>query len=163
MLARRIVPVVALSVLSLVPCLAGCGSGGRPSLVAAAAPTSGAAIEQLTAAMKNCLQYQVDTRADGTQLWNADYVYFYLLDKKTSRPWLGPEGKPIGQRLLASEAKEFMARNPELEARTDWGMRLARQVQEVKGDRVTTRPDVSWIDDFDVDSLIAKDAAARKH
>lgn len=140
--------------------LAGCG-GEHASLVSAAAPASSAALARLSAAAKDCLQYKVETRADGTEVWNADYVYFYLLDANSPTAWKGPDGKPVAQGLLASQAIEFMSRNPGLERRTDWGMRLSRQVQEVNGGNVTNLPGVTWLDDFDLEELLAKDAAAR--
>lgn len=140
----------------------GCGGGGHASLVSTAAPVSSATLERLTAAAKDCLQYRIETRADGTEVWNADYFYFYLLDAKSHQVWNGTEGKPVAQGLLPSQAVEFMTKHPELEPRTTWDVRLGRQVQEVKGDEVTTLPGVTWLDDFDLDDLFARDAAARK-
>lgn len=130
------------------------GGGGALSAVAT--------LEKLTAAARDCLQSPIETRADGTVVWNADYVYFDLVDSKTNKLALDAAGKPLADRLLPSQAVEFMSKNPGLEHGTMWGVRISRQVQEVKDGKVTLRPGATVLYDFDVDSLLALDAAARK-
>src|SRR5262245_5965855 len=89
-----------------------CSKGGHPSLVSSAAPVTNSTLEQLTVASRDCLQYPVEHRADGTEIWNADYFYFTLFDRKTDKPYLGSDGKPLAQALLASQAITFMDKNP---------------------------------------------------
>jgi hypothetical protein len=133
-----------------------------PSLVSSATPVTNSTLQQLTVASRDCLQYPVETRADGTEMWNADYFYFSLVDPKTNKPYVGSDGKPVGQALLASQAIAFMEAHPELESRTQWASQLGRQVQEVKDGHVTLSPRVEWVEDYDMKDLLAKDAAARK-
>ena len=154
----------ALALVALCAALSGtaCGQGEHRSLVSSAAPATNATLAQLTRASRDCLQYPVETRQDGTQIWNADYFYFSLIDRKARKPYVDSDGKPAGQALLASQALAFMAQHPELEARTDWAVQLGRQVQEVRGEHVTLQAGVEWVEDYDIDVLLAKDAAARK-
>jgi len=153
-----------LAIVAMTAALSGaaCGKSGQHSLVASAAPVTNATLSQLTAASRDCLQYPVETRSDGTEFWNADYFYFSLYDKATNKPHVGSDGKPQGQALLASQAIAFMEKNPGLETKTDWIAQLGRQVQEVKGEQVKLRPGVEWVEDYDMRALLAKDAAARK-
>ncbi len=136
------------------------GVGG--ALSAVASPAAGATLEKPTAAARDCLQYPIETRADGTVVWNADYVYFDLVDSKTNKLALDAAGKPLADPLLPSQAVEFMPKHPGLEHGTAWGVRISRQVQEVRDGKETLRPGAIVLHDFDVDSLLAIDAAARK-
>jgi hypothetical protein len=158
-----------IPLLALCAALSGaaCSKSGQPasessSAVSSTAPVTSSTLQQLTVASRDCLQYPVETRPDGTEIWNADYFYFSLFDRKTQKPYVGTDGKPLGQSLLASQAMAFMEAHPELESKTDWAAQLGRQVQEVKGGKVTLRPEVQWVQDYDMDDLLAKDAAARK-
>jgi hypothetical protein len=157
----RQTPVALLALCAAVVGLA-CGKGEKPSIVSSAAPVTNSALQQLTVASRDCLQYPVETRQDGTEVWNADYFYFSLVDKKTSKPYVGSDGKPMGQTLLASQAIAFMEAHPDLEASTAWAAQLGRQVQEVKDGRAKLLPNVEWVEDYDMNDLLAKDAAARK-
>ena len=162
-----------IPLLALCAALSGaaCSQGEKPSPVTSTAdhqtqparvPVKSAPLEQLTVASRDCLQYPVETRPDGTEIWNADYFYFSLFDRETKKPYVGSDGKPAGQSLLASQAMAFMEAHPELESRTAWAVQLGRQVQEVKGGQATLRPDIEWIETYDMNDLLAKDAAARK-
>lgn len=157
---RADVRIAAISMM-MVTTLTACTKGGGGALSAVASPTAGATLEKLTAAARDCLQYPIETRADGTVVWNADYVYFDLFDAKSHKPALDAAGRPLADRLLPSQAVEFMQKHPELEHATEWGIRISRQVQEVRDGKVTLRPGGTILTDFDVDSLLAKDAAAR--
>jgi hypothetical protein len=138
------------------------GKPETPSLVSSAAPVTNSTLQQLTVASRDCLQYPIETRADGTEIWNADYFYFSLVDPKTNQPYAGNDGKQVGQALLASQAIAFMEAHPELESKTEWASQLGRQVQEVKDGHVKLLPTVEWVQDYDMKDLLAKDAAARK-
>jgi hypothetical protein len=153
---------VLLSTFAMAASLTACTKGGGGALSAVASPATGATLDKLVAASRDCLQYPIETRADGTVVWNADYFYFDLFDAKSHKPAVDAAGKPLAAALFPSQAVEFMRKNPGLESSTDWGVRISRQVQEVKDGKATLRPGATIVYDFNIDSLLALDANARK-
>lgn len=147
----------ALFVLALA---ASCGRGG--SAASLSSPVARQPIDELIAANRDCLQYPIETRADGSEVWRADYVFLSLIDKDTNKPPRGPNGEVLGDRLLPSQALAFMKAHPELESHTDWAVQLSRTLQVAKDGRELSRSEPVFMNDgFDLDSLLALDAAAR--
>jgi len=146
--------------LLLAALLGGCGRGEHGSMSSMASPAAKSSLAALVAASRDCLQYPVERRADGSELWYADYPYFWLRDTKSDKAMMDADGKPLAQGLLASQAVTFMAEHPELESRSYWIMRLARYEQVAKDGKQLERGEPAWLDDFELDSLLAKDAAA---
>lgn len=142
--------------------IGGCTNGGSMSITSAASPTERVNLAALASMNEDCLQYLVETRGDGTELWYADYPYFYLMDAGTEKATLDDKGRPLADALLYRQAVAFMARHPGLEGRTAWGVRLARYEQLVRDGKELSRSEVKWVEEFDLDELRRKDAETRK-
>ena len=107
------------------------------------------------------LRYPIETRADGGEVWNVDAIHFWLVDGTTHELVLGPDGKPLASGLLQSQAANFMTRHPEIENTTAWAVRVTRSVQVVRRGKVIERERDAIVEEFDLDSLVARAKAAK--
>ena len=74
---------------------AGCADGRRPGILSLAPPTaSRATIEDLAAGKRDCLQYPIAKFADGSEDWNADWVFFTLVRSSDSQLVRNAKGEP---------------------------------------------------------------------
>lgn len=141
--ARMACLLVILAVLAL----PGCGSqSGNP-----ASATSRAALDEMLKLQSDCLQYRVGSDSTGAELWNADYVYFYML--QGDQPAMDKDHRPIAQGLLRTQLKEFMAQHPEYGEDVQFTYRVSRQVQRVKDGKVLSTSAPVMVD-ADIDSLL---------
>ena len=138
--------LAAILLWSVVP---GCGSSG----VASVGGTSRASLEDALKLETDCIQYRVSVDAKGVETWNADYVYFYLMDG--DRPLKDERGQPVGQGLRFSQLQDFMREHPEYGASTLLTCQVSRQVQLVQDGRVLSTSAPETLTGMDLDSLLA--------
>ena len=143
---RRLVGWLAAA--SLCAALVGCDSSSS----ARVSGTPRADIESALRMEEDCLYYRVATGADGIETWNADYVYFYVLEE--GRPAMDENKEPIGQGLLFSQLEEFMKHHSRFGADTQLTFQVSRQVQRVLGDSVVSLEPPVIIPVRDLDSLL---------
>lgn len=149
--------------LLLILALAVAGCGRHSGRVLAAKPASVATntLADLAAGKRDCLQYPVAKFADGTEDWNADYVFFYLVDAKDGKVVKDAQGQPLATGLLAGQAVQFMTAHPEMAATTSWCCTVKRMKRHLKSGQVLSQSDYVTVDDFELADLLAKDRAAR--
>ena len=135
-------------------------SHGSSGAVSAA---GGVKVESLSTLSEDCLQYPVETRADGARVWHADYVYYYLIDAGSHQAARDENGRIQAAGLLHAQAIAFMEAHPERERDTYWTARVARTVQVAKDGKVIEQSAVRFVDDFDLADLIARDAGANSN
>ena len=97
----------------------------------------------------------------GNDLWNADYVYFSIVDT-AGVLMKDADGRPLGENLLFSQLTDFMDRHPHVAAtQKQFGIHAQRIVRHMKDGKVLRDdPDV-MIEDFDLFAALAADKAAR--
>lgn len=142
--------------------LAGCSKGDAMSAAAPAAPEERTSLEAFSAMNEDCLQYLVETRTDGIEVWNADYPWFYLEKADENKFALDKDGKPYAAGVLYHQARAIMDAHPELEKSTRWGVLIMRTVQMSKNGKELSRSEPQKITEFDLDELFRKDAETRK-
>lgn len=146
--------------LGVAGCTGGHRSGGGP-LAATSATASPTTLEDLAAGQRDCLQYPVAKFADGTEDWNADYVFFTLVGTKDGKVVCDPKGQPLATGLLAGRAVRFMKDHPEMAATTSWCYAVKRMKRHLRNGQVLSQSDYVTLDDVDLAELVAKDKQAR--
>jgi hypothetical protein len=144
----------ALRAIALLLALAGASCGDR-GLSQSMGSMSRAGVKEVLQYEKDCLFYRVAENADGTETWNADYIYFYVLGKD-GKPARDHTGEPMGQGLLRSQLEEFMRSHPEFGEDTQMLMQVARQVQTSRGDSVLSVRDAGLVENPDLDELLKR-------
>ena len=141
--------------------LAGCSKGDAMS-AAPAAPEEKTSLEACSAMSDDCLQYLVETRSDGIEVWHADYPWFYLIRTDANKYALDKDGKPYAAGVLYHQARAIMDAHPELESGTRWSVLIMRTVQMSKDGKELSRSEPQKIEEFDLAELFRKDAESRK-
>ena len=139
-----------LAVLTIALTITGCGTQG----VASVGGTTRASMEAALNLESDCIQYRVAVDTAGVETWNADYVYFYLLDND-DRPMKNGKGEFVGQGLLHSQLVEFMSRNPQYGNDAMLASLVMRQVQRTKDGVVLSTSPPDTVYGVDLDSLLA--------
>lgn len=116
--------------------------------------------EVFAAIDRDCLQYPVSRDDDGTDIWYADYVYFYLVNTKDGDIHKGDDGEPVASGLLHSEVVAFMERQPPI-PETGWRWRVKRIIRHMRDGAVVRDEEATTVDDVDLDELLRLDRAAR--
>jgi hypothetical protein len=151
-----------LALIVAIALVTGCSKGGGADLTDATSSGAKVDLDVLAQVNEDCLQYLVTTREDGIQVWHSDYPNFYLIDTKTGKLVKDEKGQPMAYGVLFRQAREIMARHPELESTTTWGVRLTRYEQLSKDGKELSRSEPKIIDkDFDLGELIKKDRETR--
>lgn len=148
----------------IVSSIAGCGTtdqGGKSSTWQYLSPVGVDAASLVASLDRDYLQYPVEKRADGTEVWNADYVYFYLVREADLTPALDEAGKPLASGLLHSEALRWMEGKKPISG-TVWRWRVMRTVRELKDAKVVNETPFTAIDAADLADLLGKDKLARQ-
>ena len=144
--------------------IAGCGLSGQGSKHSEwkyLSPVGVDAASIVASLDRDYLQYPVAKRDDGTEMWNADYVYFYLVREADLTPALDEAGKPLASGLLHSEAARWMEGKTPIPG-TVWRWRVMRTVRELKNANVVNESPFTAIDDADLPDLLSKDKLARQ-
>jgi hypothetical protein len=151
---RSLQPTRTMRTLALaaVFALAGCGDRG-PSSATGSMTTAG--LQEVLSYEKDCIYYRVAENPDGTETWNADYAYFYVLGRD-GKPAVDHAGQPMGQGLLRSQLGAFMKAHPELGDDTKLLMQVSRQVQVSRGDSVLSVRDAGLVENPDLDELLKR-------
>ncbi len=144
---RAAARVTGVLVILAALALLGCGSHSRNP----ASATSRASLDEMLKLQYDCLQYRVGSDSTGAELWNADYVYFYML--QGDHPAMDKDHQPIAQGLLRTQLKEFMAQHPEYGEDAQFTYQVSRQVQRVKDGKVLSTSAPVMVD-ADIDSLL---------
>jgi hypothetical protein len=152
---------VGLSLLLAGVLVGGCSKGSGVDLTASPASAEKSSLERFSTMNEDCLQYLAETRADGIEVWNADYPYFYLVEASTGRYALDASGKRFADGVLYHQARELMNAHPELESHTQWGVLIMRVQQMSKDGKELSRSEPQKIETFDLDELFKKDAETR--
>jgi hypothetical protein len=142
---------------------AGCSGDRRAAHGAALAPAatrSESAFAMLSGTGRDCLQYPTAKYADGTEDWNADWIFFSLVQTSDSTLARDSNGKPIAASLLFSQAAKFMNEHGETPG-TGWTWVVKRMKRHVREGQVLSQSDYAVIDDADLADLIHKDRLAR--
>ena len=126
-----------------------CGSSG----VATVGGTTRSSIEDALKLETDYIQYRVAVDDKGIETWNADYVFFYLLDG--DGPAKDEHGKPVGQGLAYNQLKEFMRQHPQYGESTQLTYQVSRQVQRVHKGLVLSTSPPETVTGLDLDSLLA--------
>lgn len=150
--------------LLLIAMALGACDSSRSSSVRGAASIAAPEMDALTVAKSirgDCLQYVVERRPDGTEVWNADYVYFYLVREDDGSLAQDARGKAVASGLLASQALQLMGSMEEVPG-TAWTWRVMRCAQEVRDGKVTRTSEFAVVDDADLRDLLDRDARARR-
>ena len=150
--------LVGVAVLAL-----GCSRQSTPDKLARAGslePGSPAAAEAFAATDRDCLQYPTGTATDGSEIWNADWVFFSLVRTSDSTLALGPDGKPLAVNLLHSQVVQFIGSHERIDG-TGWTWSVKRTERHVRDGKVISQSDYATLDDVDLAELIQKDRAAR--
>ncbi len=149
--------------LILMLAVTGCGrhsAGGPLAAARARETTSATTLDEIASGKRDCLQYRIAKFADGTEDWNADYVFFTLVGKD-GKVVRDPEGQPLATGLLAGQAVQFMRDHPEMATTTNWCCAVKRMKRHLKDGQVLSQSDWVTLDDVDVADLVEKDRAAR--
>jgi hypothetical protein len=139
----------------------GCSRQG-PGPAAALTPTGRVSRDVLAGMSRDCLQYPTGARdSAGNDLWNADYVYFTVVDS-AGQALRGTEGRPLAGNLLFSQLTDFMDGHPGIAAaQGQFGICAQRIVRHMKDGKVLRDDPYVTIDDFDLFAALAADRAAR--
>ena len=142
--------------------VAGCTSdnAGKSSAAASISPAPASALAILADADRDCLQYRVSSNPDGTEDWNADWVFFSLVTTGKGRPVKDEAGKPMAVNLFHSQVEQFM-RTHEPIPNTSWGYVVKRTRRKVRDGKVLSQSDYETLYDVDLAELVQKDRAAR--
>ena len=147
--------------LLLILALGAAGCGRPSSGPLGASKASKTTLEDLASGRRDCLQYPVAKFADGTEDWNADYVFFTLVDTKDGKVVRDPKGQPLATGLLAGQAVQFMRAHPAMATTTSWCTAVKRMKRHLREGRVLSQSEWVMLDDVDLAELVAKDRAAR--
>lgn len=140
---------------------AGCADGRRPGILSLAPPTaSRATIEDLAAGKRDCLQYPIAKFADGSEDWNADWVFFTLVRSSDSQLVRNAKGEPLAAGLLLSQTTKFMKDHPAI-PNTAWCYVVKRMKRHVRSGQVVSQSDYVMLGDVDLAEIVAKDRQAR--
>ena len=141
--------------------VAGCGRSSGGVLAANSAAASTSTLEDLASGGRDCLQYPIAKFADGTEDWNADYVFFTLVGTKDGKVLRDPKGQPLATGLLAGQAMQFMKDHPGMAATTSWCYAVKRMKRHLRNGKVLSQSDYVTLDDVDLAEILAKDRQAR--
>ncbi len=158
---RRTKPVLLLLVLVLLGI--GCAkihAGATSPPASASARDAESPLAMLAAGKRDCLQYPVGKFADGTEDWNADWVFFTLVSKSDSLPAKDGSGHPLAAGLLFSQADRFVREHGVMPG-TAWTYVVKRTKRHVRDGRVLSQSDYVVVDDVDLADLLKKDQLAR--
>lgn len=140
---------------------ASCSRSSGGVLTAKAATASPTTLEDLAAGKRDCLQYPIAKFADGTEDWNADYVFFTLVGTKDGKVVRDPKGQPLATGLLAGQAVQFMKDHPEMAANTSWCYSVKRMKRHQRNGQVLSQSDWVTLDDVELADIVEKDRQAR--
>ena len=140
-------------VVAAAPLLAtSCTTHGRSALSRPESPAP-AAVAPLPRLDRDFVRYRAEVLADGTEIWHTDYVYYYLVEKRSGRLRLGADGRPLAAGLLASQTLAFMGAHHGLDAGAAWVCRVSRRIQYCRDGRVLKTEPPVIVDDVDVQDL----------
>ena len=154
-------PLLLVCAAGVVFAAVGCShQGSGPA--AALSPTGRVSPDVLTGMTRDCLQYPTGVRDSvGNDLWNADYVYFSIVDT-AGVLMKDADGRPLGENLLFSQLTDFMDRHPDVAAtQKQFCIRAQRVVRHMKDGKVLRDDPEITIEDFDLFAALAADKAAR--
>ena len=156
---RNVIGLLLILLLGTAGCARGHGSGGGP-LAASTAMASATTLEDFRAGKRDCLQYPVAKFADGTEDWNADWVFFSLVRTSDSKIVRDAKGQPLAAGLLASQVEKFEKEHALIPG-TSWGYVVKRMKRHLRDGRVLSQSEYVTLDDVELADLLAKDKAAR--
>jgi hypothetical protein len=125
-------------------------------------PTGRVSLNALAAMTRDCLQYSTGARdSAGNDLWNADYVYFTVVDT-AGRVTMGADGRPLAMNLLYSQLTDFMNKHPRVaETQSQFNICAQRVVRHLKDGHVVRDDPGVTVEDFDLWAALSGDSAAR--
>lgn len=142
--------------------MVGCGrqsSRTGNGISAVGGPFAHRSMDAIASLDRDCLQYLVSRDSSGVEIWNADYVYFYLVQEKDGALVLDAAGRPLVSGLLHSEVADWMAERDTMPG-TSWAWRIQRTAQRVRDGRVISQGAPRIVDDVDLWELLEKDQRA---